>query len=200
MPRRHVIISGTGRAGITFLAQLFTRLGIDTGFNDVTSSVYANCNAGTELDIRDPGAPYVIKSPWLCQHLEEVLDAGDVVIDRAIIPVRDLYSAAESRRDVARRADPSLRQNPAEIPGGLWQTSVESEQEIVLAELFYNLLHTLAKHDVPVTLLYFPRIIHDPEYLHAKTKFLLPDQDYGKFLAAFQETANPRLVHDFQAR
>lgn len=36
MGKRHIIISGTGRAGATFLVQLFTALGIDTGFTDLT--------------------------------------------------------------------------------------------------------------------------------------------------------------------
>ena len=32
-PRHHVIITGTGRAGTTFLMELLTNLGLDTGFN-----------------------------------------------------------------------------------------------------------------------------------------------------------------------
>jgi hypothetical protein len=56
-----------------------------------------------EKDIRDPDAPYIIKSPWLCDNLDEVLQGGKVIIDHAIVPVRDLYSAAQSRRDVTER-------------------------------------------------------------------------------------------------
>jgi hypothetical protein len=33
MMKRHILISGTGRAGTTFLVQLFTALGFDTGFD-----------------------------------------------------------------------------------------------------------------------------------------------------------------------
>lgn len=32
MPKHHIIISGTGRAGTTFLVQLLTELELDTGF------------------------------------------------------------------------------------------------------------------------------------------------------------------------
>src|SRR5688572_24304601 len=108
MPRHHIIISGTGRSGTTFLVQLFTSLGLDTGFPDPTSAVLANCNGGMEWNIRDPNAPYIVKSPWLCDSLDEILEQGDVVVDHALIPVRELYAAAESRRDVSRRTDHAL--------------------------------------------------------------------------------------------
>ena len=32
-PRKHVVITGTGRAGTTFLIEVLTILGLDTGFN-----------------------------------------------------------------------------------------------------------------------------------------------------------------------
>ena len=63
MAKNHIIISGTGRVGTTFLVQLFTALGLDTGFSDLASDVFANCHAGMEWDIRHPDAPYIIKKP-----------------------------------------------------------------------------------------------------------------------------------------
>jgi hypothetical protein len=100
MSKHHIIISGTGRAGTTFLIQLFTVLGFHTGFTDLTSAISSTCNAGMECDISSADAPYIIKSPWLCDYLDDVLEGTDIVIDHAIIPIRHLYSAAESRRDV----------------------------------------------------------------------------------------------------
>ena len=197
MPRHHVIISGTGRAGTTFLMQLFTRLGLPTGFSDINSHVYPNCNAGMERDIRDPDAPYIIKNPRLCDYLEQVLESGDVVIDQAIIPIRDPFSAAESRRDVVRRTDPGLYAGPDQIPGGLYNTCDPGMQEAVLAGLLHKLLHVLTKYDIPTTLLYFPRLIHDPEYLHGKIKSLLGQMDYDHFSGVFKEVARPDLVHNF---
>jgi hypothetical protein len=55
--KHHVIISGTGRAGTTFLVQLLTALSLDTGFKPGTTPVFAHCNAGMEQDIRKPNAP-----------------------------------------------------------------------------------------------------------------------------------------------
>src|SRR5215831_18269185 len=125
--RHHVVISGTGRAGTTFLVQLLTDLGLDTGFDSPTSGIYPNCNAGMERDLREPNAPYIVKSPWMCDYLDEVIRNRQVVIDHAVIPMRDLYSAAESRRNVARNAGVNglLR----DVPGGLWHTTVPEEQE-----------------------------------------------------------------------
>ena len=90
-----------------------------------------------EWDIRRANAPYIIKSPWLCDYLDDVLGSTNIVIDHAIIPIRHLYSAAESRRDVARRTDPSLYSG--NIPGGLWHASNPQQQESVLAEQLYKI-------------------------------------------------------------
>jgi hypothetical protein len=198
MIKHHLIISGTGRAGTTFLVQLFTVLGLDTGFSDLQSAMYENCDAGMEKDIHLPDAPYIIKTPWLCDYLDEVLEAGNRVIDHAIVPVRDLYSAAQSRRDVSSRTDPALY--PAGIPGGLWHTNKPEQQEAVLTDELYKLIYTLARRDIPLTLLHFPKLIHDPDYLFRKLEFALPGIGKAEFLEAFQRVVKPELVHTFTAQ
>ena len=97
--RHHCIITGTGRAGTTYLVQLPTRLGVDTGFSD-EAPVDDVAQAGLEFDLRNPGAPYVVKSPWICTYIHQL--PGDVIIDYAIIPMRSLTDAAESRGRVQR--------------------------------------------------------------------------------------------------
>ena len=195
MSRHHIIISGTGRAGTTFLVQLLTALGLETGFTDTHSEVYPNCNAGMEWDIRDPNAPYIIKNPWLCDYLDDVMESGDLIIDHAIIPVRDLYSAAESRRDVSRRSDAA--NSPGVIRGGLWHTEIPKYQEAVLANQQYKIIYTISKRDIPLTLLSFPRLIHDSEYLYRKIEFVLNGIGYLRFQEIFKQTAQPELLHDF---
>ncbi|MEP0911515.1 hypothetical protein NDI45_11380 [Leptolyngbya sp. GB1-A1] len=91
MPKHHIVITGTGRAGTTFLVRLFTALGLDTGFDDFTSAVHPNCNAGMEWDIHQENVPYIIKNPWLCDYLDKVLESTDTVINYAIVPVQDLF-------------------------------------------------------------------------------------------------------------
>ena len=197
-PRHHIVISGTGRAGTTFLVQLLTALGLDTGFTDIDSGIDSNSNAGMEWDLRRPDAPYIVKSPWLCDYLDEALDSGQYIIDHAIIPMRDLYSAAESRRDVARRAGADLAQE--EIRGGLWHTELPEQQEMVLANQFYKVVYTISKRDIPMTLLLFPRFVCDSEYLYRKLEFMLSGIGYQAFLQIFKQISRPEAIHDFIQR
>jgi hypothetical protein len=199
MPRHHVIISGTGRAGTTFLVQLLGRLGLETGVGSaVITGVDPTANAGLECDIRRGDAPYVVKAPHLCDTLDEVLTDGDIVVDHAVVPVRDLYAAAESRRHVVQRSNSHLP--PQLLAGGLFGTDDPAAQEAALATRLYQLIHTLAKHDVPTTLLHFPRLVEDPEYLFAKLQPVLPPgMEYVAFLEAFRDVSKPELVHRFPA-
>jgi hypothetical protein len=91
-----VIITGTGRAGTTFLMQLLTALGLETGFRDIHEGVYESCNAGMERDLIDSSAPYIVKNPSLCDDLAQILQTGEYVIDRAFIPVRSLEAATQT--------------------------------------------------------------------------------------------------------
>lgn len=192
MPRHHIVISGTGRAGTTFLVQLLTELGLETGFPK-GQVIDTKSRGGLELDIRDPQAPYVIKSPWLCDYLDEVLQGGEILVDHAFIPVRNLYEAAQSRRHAASAA----ASNPGSVPGGLWHTEKPEEQERVLTEQLYKLIYALARHDVPVSLLLFPRLVNDPEYLFKKIRFLLGDVEYDTFKEVFHTLSRPEFVHNF---
>ena len=199
MPRHHVVISGTGRAGTTFLVQLLGRLGLETGVGSgVITGVDPTAHAGLECDIRRGDAPYVVKAPHLCESLDQVLGSGDVIVDHALVPVRDLYGAAESRRDVVRRSGSHLP--PQLLAGGLFGTDDPAAQEAALATRLYHLIHTLAKHDVPTSLLYFPRLVEDPQYLHGKLRPVLPaGMEYAAFMAAFRDVSKPELVHRFGA-
>jgi hypothetical protein len=219
MPKHHVIITGTGRAGTTFLVQLLTELKLDTGFTDPKPHIHESCHAGLEYDLRQPNAPYIVKNPWMIEYLDELLTNQTIVVDHALIPVRDLFAAAESRRVISQQA--GNIENPDQVPGGLWLTKKPQEQENVLIHQFYKLFHTLSKFDIPVTLLYYPRLVQDPVYLYEKLKFLLkppletvlfegtlfgkiiqslkqePDP-YQTFLQAYQKVYQPELVHQFK--
>lgn len=196
LPRHHLVISGTGRAGTTFLVQLLAELGLEIGFSDIKQFVLENCNAGLERDIRHDDAPYVVKSPWLCDYIDDVLASGKVVIDHAIVPVRDLFAAAESRRDVTRRSDPTQFDV---IPGGVWPGAPAEQQEGYLAGKFHKLIHALVRHEVPFTLMEFPRLAKDPEYLYRKLRPALGWMWYKTFFKAFQAVSRPELIHNFKA-
>jgi hypothetical protein len=208
-PRRHVVIAGTGRAGTTFLVELLTHLGLDTGFNTQTiqSKKYKDARAGLEHDIRMEKCPYIVKNPRFHEYAAEVLRRDDVVIEHVFLPMRDLYSAAESRRLVEKSTLSQLSfserlavaesQHP--LPGGLWlTTSTErGEQEGILLWQFYDLLLALCDAAVPVTFMRYPRIVKDCPYLFEKLNPILRDITYESFAAAFDKTVRPELVHSF---
>jgi hypothetical protein len=213
-----VIITGTGRAGTTFLVHLLTELGLDTGYapSEVQGHINSRCHAGLEYEgwgrrrkrtvsdwlrqpkhaIHDllngpPPAPYIIKSPALCETLGQLITGRDLAIDHVYIPIRNLEAAALSRVRVGGAH--------GSVPGGLWKTDNPLQQKAVLAEMFFNLVHTLALHDLPHTLLLFPRLVEDWVYVRQKLSFLVKDIDPKSFRAAFEKVADRSLVHDFNA-
>lgn len=207
--RRHVVIAGTGRTGTTFLVELLTYLGLDTGFTreSLESKKHKEARAGLEHDIRREGCPYIVKNPSFHEYATEVLQRDDIVIDHVLIPMRDLYAAAESRRFVEKNtlAQMSFAERLAvaeskeALPGGLWLTySTEpGEQERILLWQFYDLLLALCDAAVPMTFMRYPRIVTDCPYLFEKLKPVLGDIKYEAFAAAFDKTARPGLVHNF---
>ena len=200
--RHHVIISGTGRAGTTFLVQLLTELGLDTGFANPNEQIREDRgNAGMEWNLRNnPNAPYIVKNPALCEYLDRILKSENITIDHAIVPIRDLYSAAESRRSVARKGKPNFLIPRRFLGVRKWAIRRPEEQESVLAQNFFRLLHAIAEHNIPMTLLYFPKLAKDPKYLFQKINFLLKGISYEKFAEAFQKISRPEFIHDFVSK
>jgi hypothetical protein len=193
--RRHSIITGTGRTGTSFLVQLLTKLGLDTGFEkeDIYFHLYENARAGLERDVRDDDAPYIVKSPFFCDHAPQVLQRDDISIDYVFVPMRDLQAAAESRRYVV---STSLTKRP-DVPGGLWHTERGEDQEAILVFQVYKLFLALSNTEIPIILMKYPKITQDSEYLYRKMNPLLEGIDYQKFRRAFKDSVNPDWVHSF---
>lgn len=204
MSRAHIVITGTGRAGTSLLVQLLTFLGLDTGYSPERMALFATARAGLEHDIRREDSPYIVKSPWFCLYAEDVLqNRSDILIEHVFIPMRDLHAAAESRRYVTEQFKAKLTPEEREkvdisrIPGGLWLTRDESSQEKILLDQLYKLLLVLSNTTIPVTLMHYPRIVKDSQYLYAKLKPILKDITYAKFESAFKSTVLPEFIHSF---
>ena len=189
-PGHKIVITGTGRAGTTFLVQLLTRLGFDTGYTPETlqRDYFAHCSAGLEHDPEERNAPVIVKNPNLCDRLPAILRRGSIVIDHAIIPVRALEDAANSRIRVG---------GDGQTPGGLWGTGERQNQKAVLAGKFHELVHTLTVYEVAHTFLLFPRFAQDPDYTRRQLSWLLAGISREDFLVAFRATARPELIHTF---
>jgi hypothetical protein len=196
-----IIITGTGRAGTTYLVQLFSALGFDTGFSpaEAMTNVDEISNAGLEGSLFDNCHPYVIKSPWLADYLVDALENERIKIYAAIIPLRDLFAAAESRRRVYHEAQ-RRGIDPLAQPGSLWHTKNPAEQEDKLARQLYKAVYALIRFDIPTFFLEFPRLVEDPDYQFRKLARLMKDHEVSEaeFLIAHRKVARPHIIHKFK--
>jgi hypothetical protein len=184
-----VVITGTGRAGTTVLVQILSDLGLDTGFSP-DHRVDDRVHAGLEFKIQSPNAPRIIKDPNLSRRLGALLDSGAVEIEHVIVPVRDLDVAAASRvRNTRYGSD-------LHTFGGLFGTARATRQQEALALLFYELFWTIARHELPHTLLVFPRFLDDWEYTYRRLSFLDPAIPPERWKEAIARRADPTLVHE----
>lgn len=198
----HILIGGTGRAGTTLLVQYFTALGFDTGFtsDQARRRVDPISHGGLEHSLKRGNLAYVSKSPYYFQRLDQHLDSGDLQVRCCIVPVRDLFDAAESRRSVSKRAAESGK-DPLKHPGGMIKARRGSgKQEEKLAIGFYKLLHTLAVHSIPVFMTPFPQFARDHEVLYASLHDILVEHgvDQDESLAAFRSVVKEDLISSFE--
>jgi len=191
--RHHAIIAGTGRAGTSFIVQLLSRLGLDTGY-DALFPFNDAAKAGLEYDIRKDDAPYIVKNPAISSYIDDILANDRIVIDHAFIPIRDLAAAARSRIEVQERSGVAKP-----VPGGLVFTQDRERQAEVLAGLFHNLVLALTRADIPMTFISYPRLTADCDYLYHKLKPLLADVSRDRFGEAFDALRRPDWVHSFTA-
>jgi hypothetical protein len=206
-PSHHVVISGAGRAGTSFLMVLLTRLDLDTGFTaeDIARDLARPAHAGLERDLRDHALPRVVKNPNLCDHIDEVLARTDLKIEHLIVPLREPEAAAQSRQRVQQaglqalswRKRLSARFKRKALDGGLWPGTQHLPQEPVLLDRVHRLLLAVAAEPIPVTLLAYPRLVRDPAYLHAKLAPIFPGLAWPVFQAAFAAVVRPDWVHAY---
>lgn len=189
-----VVIVGLGRAGTTFLMQLLTRLGYDTGAEPYNEPYHQDVRAGFELLLtKNDGnldkdvlirTPQVIKAPALSVYLNQVVDEKDITIKHLICPIREIRETAQSREDV-----------------GLFY--LREHQSIPMDVRIPNLFSVLGKivevatlENIPLTPIAFPRMVEDPRYLY---ECLFKDKDifnmkpgYQKFKKVYDKLANPK--------
>lgn len=207
--RSHILIAGTGRAGTSFLVRYLTELGLDTELARAAHLDWdKEAQAGLEtIPIATPAEnlPYVIKSPWAGEFIDQLLAQDDFSLDVVIIPVRDMAEAAASRVILERRAlyerNPWLARfsNPwetwGETPGGVVYSLDPLDQARILAVGFHRLVQQLVAVDVPVVFLAFPRLVVEWEYVFKKLRGFLPQSvtaDAAK--AAHQTVARAEYV------
>ena len=199
---KHILITGTGRAGTTLLVQIFTRLGFDTGLSMSQAKVGVDpiARAGLEPDLRQVDSlPHVIKAPGRADELKALLSEKSLELEAGIVPMRDLFSAAESRRNVYTLAAKAGK-NPIKHPGSLWKTRKPEEQEGQLALQFYGCVEAIVATGRPLHFLRFPHFARDADYLWSALKPVFQKHGYEKqqVAAALRDVANLTLINNFK--
>lgn len=182
------------------MVQLLTDLGLDTGYcgevdclSDGKPFYFSDARAGFERDPFEPTNPFIVKSPFLCDQLDQVIDSG-IKIAHLIVPVRNIAQAAASRRHVQ---DSTGFNNGPAVAGGLWDTEDGQAQEAILAIKLARLIEAAARHDIPMTFLAFPRFANDPDYAYKNLRFLFPFIGIKQFQRVFAARVNSELIHHF---
>ncbi len=182
--RDKILITGTGRAGTTFLIRLFTLLGCDTGYKAETmeNHVWKACNAGMERPISHN--VLFVKNPVLIKNLDVHQRIFNLFV---VIPIRDLKASAASRARLGKN------------PGGLWESKNAEEQEEFYQKLLEKAQKDIEAFAIPHVYLEFDRMISSADYLFEAFQPMF--QKYGltvereKFVAAWEkagELSRPR--------
>lgn len=210
--RNHILIAGTGRAGTSALVRIFHACGFDTEISRERGSFYwdPDANAGIEtIPLIGEDHPYVVKSPWSYQFIEELVDRPDIKLDAVIIPIRNLEDAASSRiileiQHRYRSGGPDLHlalpwKDAGSVAGGAVYSLEPLDQERILAHAFHKLIESLVRKEIPIKFLSFPRFVEDHDYLYRALGSIVREKmsanDFFKCVGTVLDPALVR-VHD----
>ena len=204
--KHHLMIAGTGRAGTSFLVQYLHGCGLETHIShhpEVQLSEHANSGL-EDVPVGEGDLPYVLKTPWLFNFVDKVLNRDDIVIDAVVLPMRDIVEVASSRGMLEMRARYGDTSIPDECtqwetwgatPGGVVYSLNPIDQARILALGFHQVVHAFVKRGVPIIFLDFPRLIDDEEYLYESLKPVLGDTvDRSAALEVHRALADRSLV------
>lgn len=203
--RHHMIIAAAGCAGTSLLVKILSACGLDTELNRGNSSLWSEPNAGIEtLPLAGRELPYVLKSPWTYQFLEELLCQKDVRIDGLIVPIRDLREAAASRSIIElqnmHRSAPDVdellarRHDWGHSPGGVTYPLEPIDQARILGQNLHLLLEKALEHEIPICMIKFPKFARDPTYLYENLSEFISDKvDRAQFETIFRSIVSPEL-------
>jgi len=187
MKKGKIIITGTGRAGTSFLVVLLTRLGLDTGYKPYIEDFNETIRAGCEYKLFSndskrqqkllKNTPRILKHPKFSHKLEKLLEKKLIKVDHLIVPVRNIKHAAKSRIKVHRR----------------WKIKGISSQEQVLAWALGKITATAINHNLPVTFIKYPQLVQDPSYCFKKLSPIFK-LNKKKFLRVYTELAGANKI------
>ena len=188
-----VIITGAGRCGTTFLVQLFTLLGHDTGLVRIDGiwffsrtgkpAMFDPVNAGCEHILKPDkrylkSLPKVIKDPEATNTLPSIRQLVPFPVERVYLCLRDPYEQARSK---------------AKFREILPNEKHEGDEDAICARV-HNLLLYLTKERIPYTTLSFPEML-DEDYLSEELYLSRGGYPPSNFVQTVYDVAKQELVH-----
>jgi hypothetical protein len=169
---------------------------------------YEQANAGLEdmpLGSMAANLPYVVKTPWVSEFVNDLLANQAIHIDAVIIPIRDLAEAATSRvvqelralhHDQPWQGECSHTSETWGVTaGGVVFSLNPVDQGRLLAVWLYQLIQRLEHAEIPTVFLDFPRFAEDPAYLFRKLRPFLPgDATVEQARAVHAQTADRQKI------
>jgi hypothetical protein len=188
-----VIITGAGRCGTTFLVQLFTLLGHDTGLVRIDGIWFYNrnrepamldaVNAGCEHILKPnkrylKSLPKVIKDPEATNTLPLIRQLVPFPVERVYLCLRDPYEQARSK---------------AKFREILPNEKHEGDENAICTRV-HNLLLYLTKERIPYTTLSFPEML-DEDYLSEELHLFRGGYPPSNFVQTVHDLAKKELIH-----
>jgi hypothetical protein len=145
----------------------------------------------------------VIKSPWLFEFVDALLERKDITIDAVILPMRDIVEAASSRviLEMRRRYGDDFPEDVCQwetwglTAGGVVFSLNPIDQARILALGFHQTVFALVKNQIPIVFLDFVRMIEDANYLwEAMAPVIGKRVDRDTAIDAHVRTADARKV------
>ena len=189
------VITGTGRCGTTFLIQLLTNLGLETGYTKEECEQEFNkidgLRGGIEHALGDNRIDKArfIENPAFAKVEEFKKLSEKYDIDHVYIPIRDLDATAKCRELMSKNTHAGY--------GGFWldAKSVE-DQKTANAKLVYNFLHHLSTYDFTFTLLSFTDMMSYSDYLYEKMEYVMNIShiEYLRFQNEYYKLINSEFI------
>ena len=194
LKRIKVFITGPTRSGTTFLLSLFHHMGFYTGYSDreVFAAKNKAVSAGLEyiMDRKAAGVyPYVIKHPasWIGgPSVFDIIDKYDLTVQHMIVTTREHEALVKSNVEFIRLQQGKKREDRS--------TQIEKEIRKTMPAVQSELFAKIEERETPYTVIEFPRMVQDREYLFDALKHIRK-VTREKFDTAFDLMADKNKVH-----
>jgi hypothetical protein len=198
-----VIVASHGCAGATLLMELFTSLGMYTGFKpgDGPSTRMEWPIRGVKL--RHP-IPHIIKEGKICRDLPDRIEALKLDVEHIYVTIRSpqpdytclpyLYAAEARSYNFNKKWRTEASKKSREERRAMKDSLDRYERR--LSRKINRLFHHLGRMNIPHTIISYPDYADDPELAYTKLDFLMKKHDvsYEKFEKVFREVVDPKQV------